>query len=170
MDVSETEMRNRQHPVKEDLDLQRKIWRFERVGWYLLLAVVVLTLCGLFSRGLLSSTQAVSSAQNLTVDYERFHRNGSMDSMVIHAKGLQGRPITLLLNTAMMDGFSVESMQPLPIKSLGSRDGIRLTLETDKQGEASLYITWRSDGIGIFKSLVGIDGGDQVSFSQFIYP
>lgn len=164
------EMENRQVPVEEDLAFQRRIWRFERIGWYLLLAVVVLTLCGLFSRGPLSSMHDVSPGGNLSVEYERFHRNGSVNTMVIRAHGPVDGPLTIVLGKAMMEGFSVESMQPQPAAAAASPQGIKLTLATDEHGESTLYITWRSDGLGVFDSTVAIEGGEQLSIFQFIYP
>lgn len=48
------ELCSRRDPVREDMALQRKVWRFERWGWYGLLLLVALTLGGLFSKGPLS--------------------------------------------------------------------------------------------------------------------
>lgn len=164
------EMENRQDPVEEDFAFQRRIWRFERVGWYLLLTIVALTLCGLFSRGPLSSMREVSPKGSLSVEYERFHRNGSVNTMVIRARGPTDGPLTIVLGKAMMEGFSVESMQPQPAAAAAGPQGVRLTLAADEHGESSLYITWRSDGLGSFNSEVAIEGGEELSIFQFIYP
>jgi hypothetical protein len=40
----------------------------------------------------------------------------------------------------------------------------------DSQGESALYLAWRSDGVGVVKSEIAIDGGGKVSLTQFIYP
>lgn len=60
MSLLEQEMQDREHPGAEDMSLQRKVWRFQRAGWYVLMAIVILTLLGLFSRGPLSTLEAVS--------------------------------------------------------------------------------------------------------------
>ncbi|MEQ7920353.1 hypothetical protein ABQX22_14255 [Xanthomonas sp. WHRI 1810A] len=170
MSLQDQEMQNRQHPVAEDFQLQRKVWRFQRVGWYVLLGVVVLTLLGVFSRGPLSSLTAVSTQGDLTVDYERFHRGGGANSMVIHTTGLPGTPVTLLISKAMLEGFSIESIQPQPLRSMGTPDGLSLTVPADKQGRATLYLSWRSSGIGLFNSDISRVGGGHVPITQFIYP
>jgi hypothetical protein len=164
------EMDNRQVPIEEDLAFQRRIWRFERIGWYLLLTIVVLTLCGLFSRGPFSSMRKASPEGTLSVEYERFHRNGSVNTMVVRARGPRNRPLNLILGKTMMEGFSVESMQPQPAVAAASPEGIRLSLAADEHGEATLYVTWRSDGLGPFSSEVAIEGGEHLSVFQFIYP
>jgi hypothetical protein len=170
MNAYEQEMQDRRHPVDEDIALQRRIWRFERVGWYVLVAVVLLTLCGLFSHGLLSSTSVTSAQGDLTVEYERFHRGGGVNTMVIRSHGEPGKAHTIILGNAIMEGFSIDSIQPQPASSAGTRQGLKLALTGDDHGDSTLYLAWRSDGLGLFKSSIGIEGGGEVSINQFIYP
>jgi hypothetical protein len=170
MNAHDQEMQDRRHPVDEDIALQRRIWRFERVGWYVLVAVVLLTLCGLFSHGLLSSTTVTSAQGDLTVEYERFHRSGGVNTMVIRSHGEPGKLHTVTLGNATMEGFSIDSIQPQPVRSAGTRQGLRLTLSGDDHGDSTLYLAWRSDGAWLFKSAIGIEGGGEVSINQFIYP
>lgn len=170
MTAHEHEMQDKRHPVEEDIALQRRIWRFERIGWYALVAIVLLTLCGLFSRGLLSSVTVVSKQKDLTVEYERFHRNGGVNAMVIHSHGQPNVPHALVLGKAMMEGFSIDSMQPQPDSSAGMAQGLKLIVAGDENGDSTLYLTWRSDGVGLFESSITLDGGSQVTFTQFIYP
>jgi len=166
----EHEMKDREHPVAEDIQLQRKVWRFERIGWYVLLGVVILTLLGLFSRGPLSSLEATSAQGDLTVEYERFHRGGGANSMIIRAHGKPGQTLSLVIGRAMLEGFSIDSIQPQPVASTATSDGLVLTLSADRSGEATLYLSWRSSGIGLFKSQISIVGGGSAAVTQFIYP
>lgn len=170
MGLFEEEMKNRERPVAEDMRLQRKVWKLERVGWYALLALVILTLLGVFSRGPLSSLKTVSAQGDLTVDYERFYRSGGSNPMIIHTQGRPDQPVTLMISKAMMEGFSIDSIQPQPITSTGTSDGLSLTLPADKHGHATLYLSWRSNGVGLFKSQISIVGGGQIPITQFIYP
>ena len=170
MKSDDNQMQDRRYPVEEDLALQRKIWRFERIGWYALVVIVALTLCGLFSHGPLSTTTAVSTSKDLVVEYERFHRNGGVNTMVIHSHGEPGRPQTVVIGEAMMKGFSIDSMQPQPLSSAASEKGLRLTLASDDDGGSTLYLAWRSDGTGLYTSRISVQGGGEVSLTQFIYP
>lgn len=170
MSLLEQEMQDREYPVAEDISLQRKVWKFQRAGWYVLLAVVILTLLGLFSRGPLSTLETVSEQGDLTVQYERFYRGGGANSMVVQATGLPGKDVTLLISKPMLDGFSIESMQPQPVSSMGSPQGLSITFPTDKSGQVTIFISWRSNGIGLFKSQISIVGGGHIPVTQFIYP
>jgi hypothetical protein len=170
MSPSEQEMQDREYPVAEDISLQRKVWKFQRAGWYVLLAVVILTLLGLFSRGPLSTLETVSEQGDLTVQYERFHRGGGANTMVVQATGQPGKDVSLLISKPMLDGFSVESIQPQPVSSMGSPQGLSITFPTDKSGQVTVFISWRSNGIGLFKSQISVVGGGQIPVNQFIYP
>jgi hypothetical protein len=170
MSLLEQEMQDREYPVAEDISLQRKVWKFQRAGWYVLVTVVILTLLGLFSRGPLSTLETVSEQGDLKVEYERFHRGGGANSMVIQATGQPGRELTLLISKPMLDGFSIESIQPQPASSMGSAQGLSLTFPTDKSGQVTLFISWRSNGIGLFKSQISVVGGGYIPVTQFIYP
>jgi len=170
MSSYDQEMQDRQHPVDEDIALQRRIWKFERVGWYVLLLVVLLTLGGLFSRGLLSDATATSAQKDLTVEYQRFHRSGGVDAMVIHSHGQPGKPHTVFVDAALLEAFSVDSMQPQPTGSAANRQGLKLTMTGDERGDSSLYLTWRNDGLGLVAGHIAVEGGGEVSLNQFIYP
>ncbi|MEN5223510.1 MULTISPECIES: hypothetical protein [Pseudomonas] len=49
--MDEDELASRHYPVEEDMRMQQRVWRFERVGWYALVLVVLLGLAGLFGNG-----------------------------------------------------------------------------------------------------------------------
>lgn len=170
MDADERQMQNRQYPVEEDICLQRRIWRFERLGWYVLVLIVVMTLCGLFSNGLLSTTTVASQQRDLIVKYERFHRSGAVNTMVIKSHGEPGAVHTLLIGSAQLEGFAIDSIQPQPIRSAGTRNGLKLTLPGDDHGDSILYLAWRSDGVGLYDGKISVEGGGEVPIIQFIYP
>jgi hypothetical protein len=69
--MSEDELLSRRHPVQEDMPMQQRVWRFERVGWYVLVAIVLLALAGLFGNGPLSDAEVVSQDGRVRVEYQR---------------------------------------------------------------------------------------------------
>jgi hypothetical protein len=95
--MSIDEYASRTHPIEEDMRLQRHVWRFERIGWVVLLVVIALTLGGLFSKGPLSSVEVSTPDGNLSVKYERFNRNGAGDDMIIRSTGRPNEQRDLVL-------------------------------------------------------------------------
>ncbi len=81
--MADDELVSRQQPVQEDMTMQQRVWRFERVGWYLLVVIVLLGLAGVFGNGPLSNAQVTSADGRLHVEYQRLSRSGTTDSLRI---------------------------------------------------------------------------------------
>ncbi|MFP3678538.1 MULTISPECIES: hypothetical protein [Pseudomonas] len=169
-DAEHPDLQSRDYPICEDMSYQMKVWRFERIGWYLLVLLMVCGLIGLFSRGLLSTRDVNSMDGSVRVEYEMFHRNGSMNSMKISVNGKPETQIELDLSGEMLEGFSIESLQPEPLRSRSLSQGMRVWVQTDNQGQATLYLTLRGDGLGFFRSHVTTPGSPGVTLNQFIFP
>lgn len=163
------DLRSREFPVREDMAYQLKVWRFERVGWYVLVLLVILTLLGLFSRGPLSSRDVQSSDGRLGVKYEFFHRNGSNNAMILHLKGTPGAVLEVELGGDWLEGFDVQGLQPHPLRSTSVGQGMKVWVPADAEGKASLYLSLVSTGLGVYHSRIAMPGS-AVSFDQFIFP
>lgn len=162
--------KSRDYPVREDMAYQVKVWRFERWGWYGLVLLVVLGLCGMFSRGPISSRDAHGSDGKLRVQYEVYHRNGSTNPMVISVLGAPDALVEIKLSGDFLKGFSIETMFPEPARASSAGEGMKLSLQADSHGRANLYMTLRGDGLGLFSTQVSSPGAAPVDLNQFILP
>ncbi|MNV62232.1 hypothetical protein D3C71_1547690 [compost metagenome] len=169
-DAEHPDLHSRKYPVREDMAYQLRVWRFERCGWYLLVLLMVLGLMGLFSRGVLSSRDVRSEDGRVRVEYEMFHRNGSTNAMKISVSGYPESTVELELAGEILEGFSIETLQPEPARTRSSAQGIRLWVQTDTQGQADLFLTLRGDGLGLFHSRIVLPGTSDVQLDQFIFP
>ncbi|KPA99196.1 MULTISPECIES: hypothetical protein [Pseudomonas] len=162
---------SRDYPVREDMAYQLKVWRFERWGWYGLVVIVLMALLGVFSRGPLSTRELHSQDGRVTLRYEIVHRNGSTNPMKIAvASGRAHSQVELALDGDLFEGFSIETLQPDPIRTVSSARGLRFWLQTDAQGQATLYLMLRGDGLGGYSSRVSIAGSSPVELTQYILP
>lgn len=161
---------SRSYPVREDMTLQRKVWRFERTGWYVLVVLMGLTLAGLFSKGPLSNGEALSADGQLRVEYQRFLRNGSSDGLVIYLKGKPRETLEVEISGELLSGFNIETLQPQPLKASTAGEGVKLWVLSDDNGQATLHVTVQSEGIRSFDTRVSRVTGSSVRLSQFIYP
>ncbi|MDQ0703767.1 hypothetical protein QF043_002559 [Pseudomonas sp. W3I7] len=164
------DLHSRNYPVDEDMVLQRKVWCFERVGWYGLVALIGLTLAGVFSKGPLSSAESRSADGQLRVEYQRFLRNGSSDELIVHLQGKPREPVEVEINGELLRGFEIEMLQPQPLKASAAGEGVRLWVLSDDAGQAIVHLTVHSDGVGSFTTRVSLPTGASLGFSQFIYP
>lgn len=168
--MTEDELTSRRHPVREDMAMQRRVWRFERVGWYVLLAVVLLALAGLFGNGPLSDAEVISPDGRVKVEYQRLSRSGTTDSLVITVQGSPGDPVAVQLEGSVLRKASIETIQPQPQVSLSHGSALLLQLGTSEDGLATLYLTLRSDHVGSLKGTVRAGPRSAVGFSTFLYP
>lgn len=161
---------SRDYPVREDMAYQVKVWRFERWGWYAMVLVVVLAMLGLFSRGPISARDVHGSDGKIRVQYEMFHRNGSTNPMVISLTGAPDATAEIELSGELLDGFTIETLLPEPVRATSAGQGMKLWLQTDAQGVATLYLTLRGDGVGLFRSHITSPGAAPVNLNHFIFP
>lgn len=160
---------NRSYPVQEDMPLQVKMWAVERVGWYLLCLLILLSLAGLFGSGPLSKTDKASANGTLSAQYEVFERNGASSEMAIKAKADKDGKVWLVIDGDLLDTFTIEGIQPEPITTESYNKGLRLELEPDSNGWATAYLAIRPYGFGRSHSMVR-SGDEVVELRQFIYP
>jgi hypothetical protein len=168
--TEDEELASRAEPVQENMTLQRRVWRFERIGWVALLILVGLTLAGLFSKGPLSNMERQTPDGRLRIEYQRFSRSGAQDDVVIAVRGAPNQMQYVVLGSRWLEGLSIDAMnpQPAPLKSEG-RDLV-IPMLTDAEGMATLYLTFHSNGVGLYKAYVRLRGGENLTVSKFIYP
>lgn len=156
--------------MQEDMPMQRRVWRFERVGWYVLVVIVLLGLGGLFGDGPLSDAKVVSQDGRLKVEYQRLSRSGTTDSLFITVQGHPGQPVMVELEGTLLRQASIETIQPQPQVSLSHGPALLLQLGTSKDGLATLYLTLRSEHVGTLEGAVSAGPTSAVHFSTFMYP
>lgn len=168
--MDEEEFISRRHPVEEDMRMQQRVWRFERVGWYALVLVVLLGLAGVFGNGPLSNAQLTSEDGRVHVEYQRLSRSGTTDNLRITVRGTAGEPVMLLLGGTLLREASIETLQPEPQVSQSHGKSLLLQLGTSKKGIATLYLTLRSEYVGPLEGVVRAGPNSVVHFSTFLYP
>ncbi|WP_349572664.1 hypothetical protein [Azotobacter salinestris] len=159
----------RNYPITDQIAFQRRTWRFERIGFGVLLILVALALSGLFSGGPLSQQSSSSPERRLSVEYERFLRNGASSRVVLVARTRPAARATLRLDQAFLRAHTVESLQPQPLFARSYDGGLELVGQADEQGRLSIYLTIRPDSLGLVRNSAWFEG-ERVVFTQFIYP
>lgn len=160
-----SERKSRHVPVRENMPQQMRAWWIERLGWYGLLLLVLLALAGLFSKGPLSDARLASPQGELQVHYQRFTRLGAQSQLQVRLPSTSA----LEIGGELLQGFSIESIQPQPASSTSDGQG-GLTLHFAKGAAVTeVSIGLKADGVGPYRSHLGA-AGQQLSISQFIYP
>jgi hypothetical protein len=159
--------------LEEDYEAQLRTWRFQRIGWVVIGLVLLAALLGVFGTGPLSFTSTGSAEGGLQVDYPRFWRYGRPMTVTVNfnpapdADGLT----RLWIDRAYVRSLRIEGITPEPERSELLPDQIRYVFRVaDGQQRVSISINVQPDASGPLRGRVGMSPGEQVEFTQFIYP
>lgn len=161
---------DKQLPVREHMRLQASHWRFERVGFLVLLLVVALSLLGLFSNGPLSEASYRSPTGALQVQHQRFLRNSATTTLKLHVRSRPGQVVEVLISGGLLAGGRLTGLSPEP-QSSAAHDGkgIALNFKADASGRAHILVDFTSDGIGPYRFTIAANG-EVLKLRHFIYP
>lgn len=169
-ELRQDECADRAGPVREHMRIQKAHWRIERIGFYVLLLLILATLLGLFSKGPLSHAQDQTVSGSLALDYQRYLRNGATSSLVLMLRGPAGKDLDVQISGDLLEGVTIESMVPAPVTSASYEgSGLALRVRPDAEGRARVHLALRVDGVGLHRSRVSANG-ESLSLHQFIYP
>jgi hypothetical protein len=115
--------------VGEDLDFQRRWWRFEKAAWIVLAVVLVADALGVFGRGWLARTQRDAADQTLHVRYERIERAGTPSEMTIEfgPAAIHDQKVRLFSSQTIVKQLGAQRIIPEPERSEIGSDGITYT-------------------------------------------
>ena len=90
--------------VGEDLDFQRKWWRFENAAWVIFTLIIVLDLAGLFGRGPIAKAERRSADGTIDVKYERIERTDSPSILTVQfaQSAIQNGKIHLYVSNSLV--------------------------------------------------------------------
>lgn len=161
---------SRSQPVAEDMDLQRKTWKFERCGWVALTGVIALAVLGCFANGPVSSTSAADASGRLRVVYERLQRAGVPTRLELRiASGAQD-PVAVHLSEAFVRSFHIEAVHPEPASQHARKNGVEMVFHPARDGTPTVRLAVRPRGLWLSSSEVGLAGEGPVRLTHFVFP
>lgn len=160
---------SRNYPINDEIAFQRKSWHFERIGWFLLVLIVLLTLLGLFSKGPLSTGHVSTADGALRVEYQRFQRHGAHGQLVVTVHVAPSSSAAVRFSPQLLENFTLEGIYPEPLHSSTQQGGLLLESRADTQGALKFYLALRPEGLGSIRQSVRLNE-QTVEFFQFIYP
>lgn len=171
MDKStDDEFASRNYPVNENMHAQRLEWRMQAVGNYLLFALVILALLGVFSDGVLSETTQTSRGGALTVEYQRMIRAQSDERYILRVQGEPDQPVSVTFSGDFMDSVDIQTLSPPPQTSHTSLHGMTLTWPATPDGRHAVWIMAQPQAAGYLTSSVTVDGKPGVTLRQWSWP
>jgi hypothetical protein len=157
--------------LEEDFHFERRDWKAQRIGWVIMILVVIAAMLGLTGRGPLSSRKAADSSGKIKLEYEKFlHYNSPAQIHVQLTGSEQEEKIMLVLERDFVRDIGLEQIVPEPETQVLSNGHMTYTFSKTEAAEpvlVTLHINPRA--YGNKKSVIQTPGGE-VIISQFIYP
>ncbi|UWZ83286.1 hypothetical protein [Occallatibacter riparius] len=157
--------------VGEDLEFQRKWWRFERIVWPILLAIVVIDILGGFGRGWIANAKKTTPDKAMTLDYERIERASTPSVMTFQfsdAAVHNGR-IILYMSDSVVKPLGATRIAPQPIMSSIGNGGITYVFPAGP-APAMVQIQLEPSFPGPHKFTVRAEGEPPMDATVFVMP
>ena len=150
-------------PIDEALDLHKKGWVIQRVGWVLIFLFMLSALLGLFGEGPLSSKTV--TADNIKISYDRFGRFEHETVLKLESSGKDIGSVSL--SEEYIRNFKVTKIVPEPGDPVVSAGYINYTFP----GQGNRHIIFYLDptGYGNNKGNIKINNNTFL-LAQTIYP
>ena len=159
--------------IAQDLDFQRRSWVVQRIGWMFFGLIMLAAMLGFLGGGPLSAGTAGSDTGPLQVQYGRFVRHRAPTQMEIKLRGsaVQGDEARVWVDREYLNGVELQNVVPEPDSVAAGSDRIVYVFKLRQAGEpASVVFDIMPDQDGLRTARVGLEGGEELSFTQFVFP
>ena len=161
---------NHEIAVGEDVQFQRRWWKFERAIWVLFSLIVVLDLVGVFGRGPVAKASKVTADGSMTVLYERIERTGTPSILTIKFNNLaiRNHQIQLWASESLITQLGNKEIAPQPQASVVGEDGILYSFPSTIQPATAVF-SLRPSAPGLYY-LTLRNAGDQIRIAILVMP
>jgi hypothetical protein len=162
---------NNEVAVGEDLDFQRKWWRFENFIWMLFTVIIVLDLAGLFGRGPIAKAERRSADGTIDVKYERIERTDSPSMLEIHfaQSAINNGKINVYVSESLVKELGAQRVIPAPRESAVGCGGLTYTFAATR-APATVSLALEPAGPGIYDFTIGVVGAQPVHAKVVVVP
>jgi hypothetical protein len=162
---------NNEVEVGEDLEFQRKWWRFENAVWVLFTLIIVLDLCGLFGRGPIARAERRSADGAIDVKYERIERTDSPSLLSINLgpSAIVDGKIKLYISESLVQGLGTQRIIPAPLETQVGEGGLTYTFPATK-APATVDLALQPAGPGTYPFTISVVGREPIHAKVFVVP
>jgi hypothetical protein len=156
--------------IGEDLEFQRRWWKFERILWSFFVLVLIADLLGLFGRGWLAKAERTDS-RTVKLDYERIERASTPSIMTFHftPAAIQDGQIQLFVSEDVIKALGAQRISPEAKTSSMGNDGITYTFAaTETPATAEIELQPSFPGPHHFR--VQVRGGQPIDANVVVVP
>ncbi len=164
--------RSRPLQLTENPAFQRSNWRWQRIGWVAMAALVAAAAAGVFGQGPVARVEA-SAGGTLTARYERYARENTPVALrvdVAPAAFRDGR-IELMIDREFLAAMQIVEVQPQPLRIVALSDSLLFRFDsTAATTPVPVHFTFRPVEIGTHTARLWMADGTALRLRQFVFP
>jgi hypothetical protein len=160
---------NEEVAVGEDLEFQRRWWRFESVMWWVIALVLMCNFAGLFGRGPLAHAKLRNEA--MLVKYERVERTGTPSILEVQFQPeiLGKGQVKLHVSQSIVDELGTQRVIPAPADTAVGRGGLTYTFSAE-EAPGSVQFALQPSKPGIFQFTLQVPGTQPLTANVVVMP
>lgn len=157
--------------VGEDLEFQRRWWRFEKIVWSVFMLILVADLSGILGRGPLANAKAQTTDGSLQLKYERVLRENTSSIMTVlpGQNAVKDGKLQLFVSDSVLKQFGAQRVIPQPETSTVGNGGVTYTFLAAGD-PMTIQIELKPSFIGSHKFWVAIPGGEALQENSVVLP
>jgi hypothetical protein len=157
--------------IEQDLDLERKEWTVERIGWLVMILVIIAALVGLLGSGPFSVGTARVSG--LEVEYRRVERKHAPTTLTVRlGEGTASSDeVRFWVSRGFLDSVRMEQVTPDPEAVISGEDRDTYVFKVSQAGgPGRVVFHYQPDGVGSRATKMGVEGAAEVALTTFVFP
>lgn len=157
--------------IEQNLPVEEKTQKVERIAWYIFALFLVLALLGLFGDGLMSNARRSTSDNKLTIESQRFERYESPTELVVELSPEATAATTEIgIDNSLLEYLEIENLTPTGQFSRAEGSKTYFTFQTTERQSARININAETKKIGLARGDISVTNGPALQVTQFIYP
>ena len=162
---------NNEVAVGEDLEFQRRWWRFENILWIVLVVILALDVTGLLGRGYLAKGTAQTKDGSMVVKYERIERFKTPSILTIQfgPSALQNGKLILWTSDSLVKDLGAQRVIPQPEASVIGEGGLRYVFGATP-GPSLVQFALEPGKIGLHHLTLRVPGSEDLKLDVAVLP
>lgn len=158
--------------IEQDLQLERRVWVIQRIGWALMAILVAAAVAGFLGPGPLNDGKAADPAGRWHMAYShRLHfRTAQEISVYVRPEATTSGKVRFWISQRYMKDQSVNSLTPTPDQVEAGSDRMVFTFNVTPGKQAPLYFELEPSAYGPTSGEFGLEGQPGVRIDQLVLP
>jgi hypothetical protein len=171
MSVDDVPMVDSTLAVGEDVQFQRKWWRFEKAVWTFFALVLVADLSGLLGRGPLANVERHASDRTFDLKYEKIERANTSSIMTVLPEGasLRDGKFQFFVSDSILKDLGAQRVIPQPVLTTVGNGGVTYVFPAT-QLPMTVQIELKPSFVGSHHFTVYVPGGQPIRGDVFVLP